>query len=49
METAVDPAALLADLREHTGEDTELGIPGGPNSGISVHLPWRLSGQRLAA
>lgn len=39
LETAVDPAELLADLRQHTGEETDLGIPGGPNSGISVHLP----------
>ncbi len=39
VETAVDPAALLEDLRQHTGEETALGIPGGPNSGISVHLP----------
>ncbi len=39
LETTVDPAELLADLREHTGEETDLSIPGGPNSGISVHLP----------
>jgi len=39
VETAVSPAALLQDLRQHTGERTEMGIPGGPNSGISVHLP----------
>jgi hypothetical protein len=39
VETAVDPSTLLKDLRQHTGEETELGIPGGPNSGISVHLP----------
>lgn len=39
VETAVDPAELLRDLREHTGEATEMGIPGGPNSGISIHLP----------
>jgi hypothetical protein len=29
---------LLEDLRKHPGEDTELGIPSGPNSGISVKL-----------
>lgn len=40
IETAVDAAALLADLREHTGDERpEMGIPAGPNSGISVHLP----------
>lgn len=39
VETAVSPAALLEDLRQHTGEQTDMGIPGGPNSGISVHLP----------
>lgn len=40
VETAVDAAALLDDLRRHTGpERPELGIPSGPNSGISVHLP----------
>lgn len=39
VETAIDPARLLEDLREHTGEATELGIPGGPISGISVYLP----------
>jgi DNA repair photolyase len=39
VETAVDPATLLEDLRQHTGEEPELGIPGGPNSGLSVHLP----------
>lgn len=39
VETAVDPTQLLKDLRRHTGEDTDLGIPGGPNSGLSVHFP----------
>lgn len=40
VETAVDAAALLDDLRRHTGPDRgELGVPAGPNSGISVHLP----------
>jgi hypothetical protein len=40
LETAVDPAALLEDLRIHTGdEEPELGIPAGPNSGISVRFP----------
>jgi hypothetical protein len=39
LETTIDPAALLEDLRQHTGEEPELGIPGGFNSGISVRLP----------
>ena len=39
VETTVDPFDLLADLRAHPGEATELGIPAGPNSGISVRLP----------
>lgn len=40
LETTVDAAALLEDLRRHTGDETpDLGIPSGPNSGISVHLP----------
>lgn len=39
VETTVDAAALLEDLRAHTGEPPTMGIPAGPNSGISVHLP----------
>jgi hypothetical protein len=35
----VDPHTLLADLRTNTGVDTALGLPGGPNSGLSVRLP----------
>ena len=35
----VNPQELLDDLRENIGRDTRLGIPGGPNSGISVRLP----------
>jgi hypothetical protein len=30
--------SLLADLREHVGRDTDHGMPGGPNSGLSVCL-----------
>jgi hypothetical protein len=37
--TTVDPRELLDDLRTHPGEETVLGIPGGPNSGLSVRLP----------
>jgi hypothetical protein len=39
IETTIDPAALLEDLRNHPGERTELGVPPGPNSGVSVRLP----------
>jgi hypothetical protein len=31
--------ALLRDLRTHAGLDTVLGLPAGPNSGLSVRLP----------
>lgn len=34
----VDPNKLLKDLREHIGIDTALGLPAGPNSGLSVYL-----------
>ena len=34
---AVD--ALLRDLRSHPGVETSLGLPPGPNSGLSVQLP----------
>ena len=40
VESTVDPQALLDDLRANTGDEApQLGIPGGPNSGISVRLP----------
>jgi len=35
----VDPYRLLEDLRKHK-EDTVLGIPGGPNSGLSVRIKY---------
>ncbi|MHB8240944.1 MAG: hypothetical protein ACYDHN_03040 [Solirubrobacteraceae bacterium] len=34
----LDAASLLADLREHVGVDTALGLPPGPNSGLSGRL-----------
>lgn len=49
VETIVAPAALLEDLRQHTGEETELGIPGGFNSGISVRLPELIHMQQIDA
>jgi len=37
--TPYNPTSILADLRAHVGIDTALGIPAGPNSGLSVKLP----------
>jgi hypothetical protein len=39
LETTLDPEVLLEDLRTHPGEASKLGVPGGPNSGLSIHLP----------
>jgi len=36
--TRVDPHELLSDLRVNIGVDTVLGLPAGPNSGLSVKL-----------
>jgi hypothetical protein len=35
----IQASALLQDLRDHVGIETVLGIPAGPNSGLSVRLP----------
>jgi hypothetical protein len=35
----VDPAAILADLRSTPGVEPALGLPPGPNSGLTVRLP----------
>jgi len=35
----IEPGALLGDLRKKIGVDTARGVPGGPNSGLSVRLP----------
>jgi len=35
----VNAGSLLEDLRTHQGVDPALGLPGGPNSGLSVRLP----------
>lgn len=35
----VDPEALLDDLRTHQGLEPALGLPPGPNSGLSVRIP----------
>jgi len=39
VETTLAPEDLLADLRSHPGESPILGVPSGPNSGLSVRLP----------
>ena len=36
---SVEPSALLQDLRSSSGVDTALGLPPGPNSGLSARLP----------
>lgn len=36
--TEVNPEALLDDLRKNIGTDSALGLPPGPNSGMSVKL-----------
>ena len=37
--TTICPVTLLNDLRTHVGVDTALGLPPGPNSGLSAKLP----------
>lgn len=40
IETSLPPADLLEDLRAHPGDEPPvLGVPSGPNSGLSVRLP----------
>src|SRR5918996_5088724 len=40
VETTISPQDLLEDLRAHTGDERPtLGVPSGPNSGLSVRLP----------
>jgi len=39
LETTLDPADILEDLRSHPGEPPRLGVPAGPGSGLSVRLP----------
>jgi len=38
IDTTMNPEKLLKDLRENIGTGTSSGIPGGPNSGLSVRL-----------
>jgi len=40
LETAIPAQELLEDLRSHPGDERPtLGVPSGPNSGLSVRLP----------
>jgi hypothetical protein len=40
VETTLPAADLLEDLRAHPGDEPPaLGVPSGPNSGLSVRLP----------
>ncbi len=40
VETTLSPEELLEDLRSHPGDEAPtLGVPSGPNSGLSVRLP----------
>ena len=40
VETSLSPQDLLEDLRTHPGDEPPaLGVPSGPNSGLSVRLP----------
>jgi DNA repair photolyase len=40
VETSLSPQELLEDLRAHPGDEPPtLGVPSGPNSGLSVRLP----------
>ena len=40
VETTLSPQELLDDLRSHSGDELPtLGVPAGPNSGLSVRLP----------
>lgn len=39
IESTLTPQAILDDLRAHPDEPPALGVPSGPNSGLSVRLP----------
>jgi hypothetical protein len=39
IESTISPQDLLDDLRAHPDEPPTLGVPSGPNSGLSVRLP----------
>ena len=40
VETTISAQELLEDLRSHPGDERPtLGVPSGPNSGLSVRLP----------
>ena len=39
VESTLSPQEVLDDLRAHPDEPPKLGVPSGPNSGLSVRLP----------
>ena len=39
IESTLSPEEVLRDLRDHPDEPPALGVPSGPNSGLSVRLP----------
>ena len=47
--TTIAVSALLADLRAHQGVEPALGLPPGPNSGLSARLPQGFPSARRAA
>jgi len=44
---SINARALLDDLRTHIGVDTALGLPAGPNSGLSAMIPETSKEDRL--
>lgn len=38
----VDPQAILDDLRMSPGLEPALGLPPGPNSGLTLRIPWNV-------
>jgi hypothetical protein len=44
---SIDAHALLDDLRTNVGVDTALGLPAGPNSGLSAMIPETYEEDRL--
>ena len=47
--TRVDPCSILEDLRTTQGVEPALGLPPGPNSGLTLRIPAQPATLRLAA